>query len=399
MAYEIEVRHEGLHKYRVIRGSDSNVVGRKAQAQVEQWDAMWDRKQASEAKRFGRELKAKNKEEKQRIAAERTQEALDEINRLENVLAHTLDIDDTIEWESLKDFAEFMEPKPNVPLKQKYPSQPQRSAPAYNPKLGLLDYIFPSRKRNRLQEAENLFKEDQRQWRRTKDQADKEHELKQEQYDEQLEKWEADKVKFLKKQKDTNQSVEREKAKYFEKQSDAILDYCYLVLSDSDYPDYFPQHFQLDYNSETRMVVVDYSLPNLAALPRLKEAKYIQSRNEFEETLLSDSVVNTLYDKTLYQVALRSIHELYEADVVKALDSIVFNGWVKSIDRGTGKEVNACVLTVQAGREEFLAIDLVHVDPKLCFKTLKGVAASRLHSLAPVAPIVKIEMKEERFVS
>jgi restriction system protein len=53
--WEIEVRHEGLNKYRHIRGSDRHIVEQKADAQRFAWDEMWEKKQASEQKRMERE--------------------------------------------------------------------------------------------------------------------------------------------------------------------------------------------------------------------------------------------------------------------------------------------------------------------------------------------------------
>jgi restriction system protein len=38
------------------------------------------------------------------------------------------------------------------------------------------------------------------------------------------------------------------------------------------------------------------------------------------------------------------------------------------------------------------------VDPKTCFKQLKGVGSSKLHGLAPVAPIICINKEDKRFV-
>jgi len=38
------------------------------------------------------------------------------------------------------------------------------------------------------------------------------------------------------------------------------------------------------------------------------------------------------------------------------------------------------------------------VDPKACFKALKGVAAAQLSGLAPVAPILQIDKSDRRFV-
>jgi len=81
------------------------------------------------------------------------------------------------------------------------------------------------------------------------------------------------------------------------------------------------------------------------------------------------------------------------------LDSITFNGWVKFVDKATGKDTTACILSVQAGKQEFLEVNLAQVDPKACFKALKGVGSSKLHSLSPVAPIMRIEREDARFIS
>jgi len=160
-----------------------------------------------------------------------------------------------------------------------------------------------------------------------------------------------------------------------------------------------PKEFDIDYNPETKILIIDYSLPSVDKIPRLKEVKYIKSRDAYEKVFLPESTVNKLYDSLIYQTTLRTIHELYVFDVVNALDSIVFNGWVKSIDKATGKDVNACILSVQANRQEFLSLNLTNVDPKACFKHLKGVGSSKLHSLTPVAPILNISRKDKRFIS
>jgi restriction system protein len=131
----------------------------------------------------------------------------------------------------------------------------------------------------------------------------------------------------------------------------------------------------------------------------VKEVKYIASRDELVEQHLSQSQVTKLYDDLLYQIPLRTVHELFEADVIGAIGPIVFNGIVTSVDRSTGKEITACILSLQAQRDEFLAINLANVDPKACFKSLKGVGSSKLHSLAAVPPIMQIRRDDGRFVS
>jgi restriction system protein len=44
-------------------------------------------------------------------------------------------------------------------------------------------------------------------------------------------------------------------------------------------------------------------------------------------------------------------------------------------------------------------INLALVDPKICFKNLKGIGSSKLHSLTPIAPIININKEDRRFIS
>jgi restriction system protein len=63
-----------------------------------------------------------------------------------------------------------------------------------------------------------------------------------------------------------------------------------------------------------------------------------------------------------------------------------------------GKRVNTCIVSIQAKKSAFLEIELQHVDPKACFKNLKGVGSSKLSGITAVQPIIKIERGDRRFV-
>ena len=213
-----------------------------------------------------------------------------------------------------------------------------------------------------------------------------------------LKKWEEEKQAFFNSQAEANAAVDARREQYNQKIPDAIIDYCDMVLSNSKYPDSFQAEWDLDYRPETKILLVDYRLPAVEDLPKVKEVKYIQSRDESVDVLLPDSELLRIYDDLIYQIALRTLHELYEADVVKTLDSIILNGWVKSVDKRTGKEITPCIISVQANRDEFLSLNLENVEPKTCFKALKGVGSSKLHSLAPIPPILQMDRKDKRFV-
>jgi restriction system protein len=148
------------------------------------------------------------------------------------------------------------------------------------------------------------------------------------------------------------------------------LSYLAEVLGQSEYPDSFPREQRFQYSSSTKTLALDFELPNQTVLPDTKEVKYVATRSEFQKIPTSDLWIKKIYDELLYQIALRTMFELFQSDEANMLVSVVFNGWVRSIDRATGVEVHACVMSMEARKDEFLAINLRHVDPKACYKKL-----------------------------
>ncbi len=416
LRYEIAVSHAELHKYQVVRGDDSYVVSQRAQALAAQWDEMWAKRTTINKRRKDRETAARDIEGKKRVAAERTEEAKRAIEQVENTLAHTLDIDDSVNWESLKDASAYPVARPlapgppRAPENPQPPPEPQPDAQAFQPKLRLLDRLFDSRRAARVAEAQAAFSKAHEEWVRSTKILTQQHQARrlayaaalraqEEAHRRAVRQWQEGARRFAQAQAQRNAAVDLRKDRYLAADAEAITEYCSMVLDSSSYPDHFPQSFQLEYNATTRVLVIDYQLPSPAAIPTVAEVKYVQARDEYAEKHLPEAQLNRLYDALLYQIALRTIHELFEADSISALSMVVFNGWVHSIDPSTGQETDACVLSVQAGREEFLALNLRDVDPRACFKKLKGVASARLHNLVAVAPILSMSREDKRFVS
>ncbi len=167
----------------------------------------------------------------------------------------------------------------------------------------------------------------------------------------------------------------------------------------SNYPNCLKGESRLEYVPETKILIIDRLLPAPDNLPRVKELKRIKSRNQIVDVYFSDKELNEIYDNVLYQICLRILYELFGTDDAGALSSIVFNGWVKSVDKATGKDTSGYVMSVHATKEEFQKINLARVDPKACFKSLKGIGSSALHSLTPIAPALKISREDKRFVA
>lgn len=397
--YDIEVRHDGLHKYRVISGNDPYIVKQKAAAQKALWDEQWKKKLAQMNKQKAREDAARAKAEMKALAAEETEKAQVTLRRIDETLLHTLRVNDRVDWERLKDDSSFSKPKPEKPKQPKKPREPQETDAEFLPRFGFLDNLLRGRRERRLTEARESFMRAHSDWEAKVRKLEEEFQAQKSEYEKALSEWENDRQLFLEEQAKKNAAIDERRRLYEAKDPGSIVDYCDLVLSNSEYPDFFPQDFQLDYNPANGILIVDYVLPAPSDIPKVKEVRYVQSKDDFVEVTVSEAEANKRYDSLLYQICLRTIHELFEADAVDALRAVVFNGWVHSVDPATGKDVNACVLSVQADKETFTAIDLSRVDPKACFKSLKGVGSSKLHSLAPVPPVMVMDKNDRRFVA
>lgn len=174
---------------------------------------------------------------------------------------------------------------------------------------------------------------------------------------------------------------------------DAVETYFNLILRFSVLPGDVSRKCDLKYVPESKILIIDHPLPNPENLVYVKEVEYVKASGKFFRKRLSlpDRELERFYDEMLYQICLRTIYEFFNADKGNALSAVVFNGWVEFVDKATGQDRKGCLLSIQAAKEEFQKLNLTRVEPKACFKALKGIANSTLHSLTPVEPVSKIK--------
>ena len=390
------IYHRELKASRNLRGATQEEIELKARWQMEAWQQKWQKIQQADTKRREAEKRALLSSEKKELAARRTREAQEELTALENILRDGLEIDHLLDWDSLKSRASFSVAHPAAPSPDPIPPLPPPVV--FPPALSFWDKLIPSRRARKTALAAEELRDQERRWEGLKEQVVQSNKKREYSYLADLKNWEEEKLSFGRSQKEQHAKVDSWRAAYQEKQLDVLTDYWELVLSRSEYPDSFPKSLSLDYLPQSKVLIVEYHLPDISSLPTLKELKYIATRNLFQEVHVSDAWLNRVYDDVLYQITLRTIHELFQSDSVDTLGTVVFNGWVNSIDRSTGHEVNACILSVQAEKAEFTLMNLANVEPKACFRKLKGVSGSKLISLNPVKPILQLNKEDKRFV-
>jgi restriction system protein len=396
--WQCEIRHDGLHKYRVVKGETPAIMQLRAEMQMRSWNEQWERAQASRTKRQAQLKAAYEKEVNKQTAAERTREAMEALDALGSLLGSILEEDHRVNWENLKDRSQLPVPEPTRANDIPAPKEPDINEMQFRPRLNFITRLIPSIRDKEKARVEGMFGSARKAWLSDKAETERRNKEQLQQFEKARVSWQASKTEWLENRLKRNAAIDESRQAYFDCRPESIPEYCKMVLSASKYPDNFPADALVDFVEETRTAVVEYCLPDITALPTLKEVKYIAARDAFQEVHVTDAWLSRTYDSVLYQIALRSLYELFQADAASAIDAIVFNGWVNSIDKATGKEINACVLSVQAAKREFMDINLAQVDPKACFKKLKGISAAKLTALQPIRPILQLNREDKRFV-
>lgn len=94
----------------------------------------------------------------------------------------------------------------------------------------------------------------------------------------------------------------------------------------------------------------------------MKEIKNDASRNTTEGVPASKEWLESTYSEMIIKIALRTLYELFQSDVAEALDSVGFNGSIQAINESNGQERRVGVISVEACKSAFSAINLAQAD-------------------------------------
>jgi restriction system protein len=361
------------------------------------------------------------KEERQRhveeqIAAteERTAELADRVNELRQVLQATLTVDDTINFDSLRITEPFppfnQKPSPTVreeehlwlsereqhllsQLEAGLSLKEEEFLARIQPPSGLAKLLPGSSARYQasLEEARSEFRHVLEEHGRRE--ADRQRALAQAQQD-----YESAKAAYDVQVAERNTGVDDFVAAYQQGDPKAVAGYSTMVLERSEYPEGFPQEFRVAYVSESKELVVDYELPGPDVVPKVAEVRYVKTKDTFEEKARKVAEIKDIYQDIVAAIALRTCHELFEADQGQRLALVAFNGFVQTVDPSTGRDIRPCLISLRVTRERFHEIDLSRVDKKVCLRNLGAQVSPRPYEVQAVKPIVEFDMVDKRFV-
>lgn len=179
---------------------------------------------------------------------------------------------------------------------------------------------------------------------------------------------------------------------------EAIAEYFSIVLTHIPRPDGLPRTHRVAFVPQSRQLVVEIDLPTFDVIPEVREYRYVKSRDEIAHSARPASQRRTAYASLISQLALATLHELFQADRDRHFDTVALNAHVDSIDRRTGRPARPCLITVRTTHEVFEGLDLARVEPAECLRGLNAGVSRNPAELAPVRPVLEFNMADPRFV-
>ena len=319
---------------------------------------------------------------------------------IDGLLAWTLDIDDFVDLESLKVTAEHpsFDPGdlgsalPPVPAPT-YPPEPEYVEPAA-PK-GIAGALGGKKKHaEAVAAAQGVHQQQVQEW---SDANSKKYSAYLAAVDDR-EKGEADRLSKL------ADSERRYQAECAQRESDAaakneeltkfindlafdvqyaIEDYVGIVLSNSVYPDAFPVEHDHHFDLASRELTLQVNVPEPSKVPAVREYRYVKAKDEIASTPLPAKAQKDRYAGAVHQVAVRTLHEVFEADRAGKIHSISLTVGVNHIAPATGKPEYAPLVLVAADRETFESFDLANVVPSATLDHLGAAVSKSPFDLTP----------------
>jgi restriction system protein len=166
-------------------------------------------------------------------------------------------------------------------------------------------------------------------------------------------------------------------------ESEGTRNYFDLILKFSPLHFALEKYYDLHYEPKTKMLIMKN-----------------KSQHTYWEDLVKCSATETnkVIEFILYALPIKILFEISHMDYKNALESIVFNGCISFTDKATGHIRDEYILSVHADKEQIKSLKIENIEPKSCFRALKGVSASKISEYVPIPPILTFNKNDKRLV-
>ena len=125
------------------------------------------------------------------------------------------------------------------------------------------------------------------------------------------------------------------------------------------------------------------TVPEPSSIPTAKEYRYVKTKDEIVSTTLPAKERKERYANAVWQVALRTLHEIFEADRAAKIRSVALTVDLSTIAPATGRPERVPLAVVAADRDTFASFDLARVVPSATLSHLGAALSKSPFDLTP----------------
>ncbi|TPG26183.1 hypothetical protein EAH80_29385 [Mycobacterium hodleri] len=332
----------------------------------------------------------------------KTADAVQTLDEIDSILSATLDVDDYVDVDSLKQSAQhppfsradLETPLPKPKLHQ-VPAEPQFNAPP--PPTGLSKVFGKQKHAQETAAAQAQWSAQHQKWQ---DHVHRELPLTNAKLLEQHAAADAKRAKDLQAARavyqtecaererivaETNERLDAFQKSLAASDPDAIVEYIGMVLGNSAYPAAFQVDYEYEFEAELGELIVTVVVPPPSAMPTVKSYRYVAKSDEITETVCSQKDQRDRYNGAVAAVAIRTLHEVFESDRDERIQTVSLVVQTETANPATGLNDVFPFVAAAADRKEFLRYDLRNVDPAETLAHMRSSVSKNAHGLKPIS--------------
>lgn len=168
-----------------------------------------------------------------------------------------------------------------------------------------------------------------------------------------------------------------------------LAKHCWLAIP---LPEDFPRSFVGEYDQEARILLITITAPDFERVPLWTPLKTTRKP-------ASERARRLAQQKVAYSLCLRLIHEIFATPELSGVDMVAINLELEHFGKRDGRIRRDVMASIKVARLDFEPIDIRAVDPKLCFRALKGRETPSFEEISSVMPLLSFDRSDKRIVA
>jgi HJR/Mrr/RecB family endonuclease len=178
----------------------------------------------------------------------------------------------------------------------------------------------------------------------------------------------------------------------------AIEDYLIYILKRHLLPYFFKNDYKVKLDSKASTLIVQFPFPDYDrhqfVIDEYKSSTSWDRKYKYASQTQSKKII----EANLYSLIIRSAYICSKYLPDEHGKIIVINVEQHWFDPSTGHLKSGIIASVQGKKEFFTSLNTVLLDPKECFKSLKGLSTKSLKNTSPIRPIMSLDKDDPRLV-